>query len=61
MPTNNIVFGGSDSNLTVTLTPVAGATGTVAITVFVSDEEGLTTNTTFQLTVTDAHDPFAAG
>jgi hypothetical protein len=51
VPTNNIVFGGSDSNRTVTLTPVSGATGTVAITVFVSDEEGLTTNTTFQLTV----------
>ena len=51
VPTNNIVFGGSDSNRTVTLTPVSGATGTVAITVFVSDEAGLTTNTTFQLTV----------
>ena len=50
VPTNNIVFGGSDSNLTVTLTPVAGATGTVAITVFVSDGT-LTTNTTFQLAV----------
>ena len=50
VPTNNIVFGGSDSNLTVTLTPIAGATGTVAITVFVSDGSS-TTNTTFQLTV----------
>ena len=35
----------------MTLTPVAGATGTVAITVFVSDDGGLTTNTTFQLSV----------
>jgi hypothetical protein len=50
VPTNNIVFGGSDSNLTLTLTPVAGATGTVAITVFVSDGS-LTTNTTFQLAI----------
>jgi hypothetical protein len=48
--TNNIVLGGSDADRTVTLTPVAGATGTVAITVFVSDGT-LTTNTTFQLTV----------
>ncbi len=50
IPTNNIVFGGSDSNRTVTLTPVSGATGTVAITIFVSDGS-LTTNTTFQLAV----------
>ena len=61
VPTNNIVFGGSDSNLTITLTPMAGATGTVAIAVFVSDEEGLTTNTTFQLTVTDALTPSRLG
>jgi hypothetical protein len=53
VPTNNIVFGGSDSNLTVTLTPVAGVTGTVDITVFVSDGN-LTTNTTFQLAVQPA-------
>jgi hypothetical protein len=58
VPTNNIVFGGSDSNLTVTLTPVSGATGTVAITVFVSDGT-LFTNTTFQLTV-QAAEPILA-
>ena len=50
VPTNNISFGGGDSDRTVTLTPVSGATGTVAITVFVSDGIALT-NTTFQLTV----------
>jgi sulfur relay (sulfurtransferase) complex TusBCD TusD component (DsrE family) len=50
VPTNNIVFGGSDSNRTVTLTPLASATGTVAITIFVSDGS-LTTNTTFRLAV----------
>jgi hypothetical protein len=50
VPTNSIVFGGSNSNLTVTLTPVSGATGTVAITIFVSDGS-LFTNTTFQLAV----------
>ena len=53
VPTNNIVFGGSDSNLTITLTPVAGATGNVEITVFVVDiiDGGLTTSTNFQLAV----------
>ena len=52
VPTNNIVFGGSDSNRTVTLTPVAGATGNVEITVFVVDSiDNLTTSTNFQLAV----------
>ena len=52
MPTNNIVFGGTDANRTITLTPAYGATGNVAITVFVSDGS-LTTSATFQLTVTE--------
>ena len=56
LPTNNIIFGGEGSNLTVTLTPVAGATGTVAVTLYVSDGD-LTTNTTFTLTVTPALTP----
>jgi hypothetical protein len=51
VPFLNIFFGGSDTNLTVTLTPMAGATGTADITVFVSDGS-LTTSTTFQLAVT---------
>jgi sulfur relay (sulfurtransferase) complex TusBCD TusD component (DsrE family) len=60
VPTNNIVFGGSDSNRTITLTPMSGATGNVAITVFVSDGT-LTTNVTFQLTVTDTLIPSRLG
>ena len=60
VPTNNIVFGGSDTNRTITLTPVSGATGNVAITVFVSDGS-LTTNTTFQLAVTDTLIPSRLG
>ena len=36
-PTNNIVFGGSGSNRTVTATPAPGQTGTSTITVTVSD------------------------
>jgi hypothetical protein len=50
LPATNIVFGGSDSNRTVTLTPLAGATGTVAVTVFVTDGS-LTNNSSFLLTV----------
>jgi len=57
VPTNTILFGGSDSNLTVTLTPAAGATGIVDITLFVSDEGGLTTSTPFQLAVTSTLTP----
>ena len=60
VPTNNIVFGGTDANRTITLTPEPGATGNVAITVFVSDGS-LTTNTTFQLAVTRHPDPVASG
>jgi hypothetical protein len=36
-PTNNIVFGGSGANRTVTVTPAAGQLGTATITVSVSD------------------------
>jgi subtilisin-like proprotein convertase family protein len=48
--TNNIVFGGSDSNRTVTVTPVAGQTGTATITVMVSDGVN-TASDAFVLTV----------
>jgi hypothetical protein len=51
VPTNSIVFADSNANRTITLTPMSGATGNVAITVFVSDGS-LTTNVTFQLAVT---------
>jgi hypothetical protein len=37
VPTNNIVFGGSGSNRTVTITPASGQSGLVDITVSVSD------------------------
>src|SRR5262249_12183197 len=42
IPTNNIVFGGSASNRTVTFTPVASAQGAVDITIFVSDSVNVT-------------------
>jgi len=50
LPTNNIVFGGSGSNRTVTLTPVAGQGGAAEITIFVSDGTDGASNT-FTLTV----------
>ena len=37
VPTNTVFFGGTDANRTITLTPEPGATGNVAITVFVTD------------------------
>jgi sulfur relay (sulfurtransferase) complex TusBCD TusD component (DsrE family) len=50
LPTNNIVFGGSDSNRTVTLTPISGQTGEADITIIVSDGS-LIASTNFHLTV----------
>jgi uncharacterized repeat protein (TIGR02543 family) len=51
LPVSGIVFGGSASNRTVTLTPASGQSGTVNITVTVND--GTTTaSRTFQVTVT---------
>jgi hypothetical protein len=46
----NIVFGGSDSNRTITITPEAGQTGVANITVTVSDGTD-TTSSVFQLSV----------
>ena len=53
VPTNNIVFGGSGSNRTVTVTPVGGLTGTATISVFVSDGTNSASDT-FLLTVLTA-------
>ena len=50
LPTANIVFGGSSSNRTVTLTPVAGQSGTVNVTLTVSDGVA-SSSTAFLLTV----------
>ncbi|CAN2040736.1 exported hypothetical protein [Candidatus Magnetomoraceae bacterium gMMP-15] len=51
IPNENIVFGGSDANRTVTITPADNYTGTATITVIVTDEEGLTDDTSFEVTV----------
>ena len=56
VPTNNIVFGGSSSNRTVTVTPAAGLTGTSTISVTVSDATNSATDT-FVLTVNVVNTP----
>jgi autotransporter-associated beta strand protein len=51
VPNENIVFGGSGANRTVTVTPATGQSGTATITVTVSDGTD-TASDTFLLTVT---------
>lgn len=60
VPTANIVFGGSGSNRTVTVTPAANQSGSATITVTVSDGV-LTTTDTFLLTVNAVNDPPTIG
>src|SRR6185369_7848828 len=52
----NIVFGGSGSNRTVTLLPVTNAFGTSVITLSVTDTDFTRTNITFLLTVNSVND-----
>ncbi len=52
---SGIVFGGSDSNRTVTVTPLPNAAGSATITVYVSDGS-LETASGFLLTVTSVND-----
>lgn len=56
LPTNNVVFGGSGSNRTVTLAPVGEQTGEANVTLTVSDGTN-NTATTFKLTVTPVNRP----
>ncbi|TAK93938.1 MAG: hypothetical protein EPO07_17505, partial [Verrucomicrobia bacterium] len=51
VPNANIVFGGSGSNRTVTITPAANQSGITTITILVTDGEGLSASTAFTLTV----------
>lgn len=54
VPTNNIVFGGSDSNRTVTIVPVSNHLGTATITITVQDEDSMTASSSFDLTIDPA-------
>ncbi len=51
VPLSNIVLGGNGTNRAVVVTPLAGRSGTVAITLTVADANGGSTNTSFVLTV----------
>jgi hypothetical protein len=51
VPNANIVFGGSGTSRTVTITPLANQTGVAIITVTVTDSSGLTASDNFTLTV----------
>ncbi|MCU0788250.1 MAG: Ig-like domain-containing protein, partial [Verrucomicrobia bacterium] len=55
VPVSNIVFGGSGASRTVSLTPVANASGSAQITVTVSDGE-LSATRQFVLTVNSVND-----
>ena len=50
VPSNNIVFGGSGANRTVTITPATGLQGSSVITISVSDGVNIS-STSFRLTV----------
>jgi hypothetical protein len=54
LPTSAIVFSGSGSTRTATLTPTAGATGLATITLTVTDAAGKSSATSFTLTVASA-------
>ena len=51
VPPGNIVFGGSGTNLTVTVTPAANQSGISSITVTVTDSSNLSASASFNLTV----------
>ncbi|MEO8392801.1 MAG: S8 family serine peptidase, partial [Chloroflexota bacterium] len=55
VPRANIVFGGSGANRTVTIMPAANITGTITITITVSDG-GLTASDSFILTIRSVND-----
>ena len=59
VPNQNIVFGGSGANRTVTIAPTANESGTATITLTVSDGT-LTASDTFILTVVDGSDVLVA-
>jgi surface-anchored protein len=56
VPNANIVIGGSGANRTVTITPAANLSGSVTITLTVTDAGGLTATDNFVLTVGGVND-----
>ncbi len=51
LPTNDIAFGGSGTNRTLTLTPLTNQLGTATITVTVTDGDGMIASDSFVLTI----------
>ena len=51
VPDANMIFGGSDSNRTVTVTPAPNQSGIAVITISVTDPSGITVSDDFTLTV----------
>lgn len=51
IPAGNVVFGGSDSNRTVSVTAPSGASGSSTITITVTDAGGQSASDTFDVTV----------
>jgi type VI secretion system secreted protein Hcp len=56
VPTANMVFGGSGTSRSVTITPAANASGSANITIIVTDAGGLTASRTFLFTVNPVND-----
>jgi VCBS repeat-containing protein len=56
VPNDNIVFGGTGADRTVTITPADNEFGTATITVTVTDADGSTASDTFTLTVNSVND-----
>jgi hypothetical protein len=57
VPTGNILFGGSGTSRTVTVTPAPNQVGSATITVTVTDADGGARQDTFDLTVKPVNDP----
>ncbi len=57
VPNSGIILGGSRTNRTVTLTPVAGAAGTATITLTVTDAGGQAATDSFTVTFTTPDSP----
>ena len=56
VPNANVVFGGSGSNRTVTVSPALNQSGSTAITIFVNDTNSGMANRTFLITVNPVND-----
>jgi subtilisin-like proprotein convertase family protein len=57
VPNGGIVFGGSDADRTVTVTPLQNRSGELTITIVVTDSAGLTSTKSFDLRILPTPDP----